>query len=338
MSYYVTVMLMYVLIGVISAWGLNLQFGETGVLNFAFIVFVAAGAYTTGVLSLGHPGHGGYQQYFWGAAWPWPLPWIASTVVGGLLGLAVGAISLRRLRGDYQAMVMLVVSLIATYLVSANVGFLNGQVGLALIPAPFQGSLHLSTLGYRWFYLGLTAAFTLLVYEVMRRITNSPLGRRLRAVRENEAAAVALGTNVVATRLLTMFVGGAVAALAGAIEVQFVGAWAPSGWTYPETFGLFAAVLVGGRGNLGGVAVGALLVQGLFLEGTVLLPNIGSPDLIGAVQWITMGVMIMVFMWFRPQGVIPERRKVFDGGGAATRARRFRLPLVPSKVGGGARG
>lgn len=310
-------MAMYILVGVIAAWGLNLQFGETGVLNFAYIVFVAAGAYTTAVLNLGHPSATGIQQYFWGAHWAWPLPWVASAVVGGLLGVGVGLLSLRRLRGDYQAMVMLVISLIATYLVSANVGFLNGQTGLALIPAPF-GSLHLSTLGFRWFYVAITGLITLGVFEFMRRINSSPLGRSMRAVRENEAAAIALGMNVVRTRLITMAVGGAVAALAGGIEVQFIGAWAPAGWTYPETFGLFAAVLVGGRGNLAGVALGAFLVQGVFLEGTVLLPSIGSPDLIGAVQWITMGVMIMLFMWFRPQGVLPERRRRFGGREAAS--------------------
>ena len=90
-------------------------------------------------------------------------------------------------------------------------------------------------------------------------------------------------------KLLVMVIGGAAAAMAGAIEVQFISAWAPAGWTYPETFGLFAAVIVGGRGNLGGVAVGAFLVQGLFLEGTVLLPNFGSPEVIGAVQWMSPG-------------------------------------------------
>lgn len=331
MSYYFTVMAMYVLIGVISAWGLNLQFGETGVLNFAYILFVAAGAYTASVLSLGHPGPQSFQQYLWGAHWPFPLPWLAGAAVGALLGLFVGVISLRRLRGDYQAMVMLVISLIATYLVSADVGFLNGQTGLSLVPGPFHDVVHSGAIGYRWFYVAVTGLFTLAVFELMRRMTNAPLGRRLRAVRENEAAAIALGINVVRTRLLTMAVGGAVAALAGAIEVQFIGAWAPAGWTYPETFGLFAAVLVGGRGNLGGVALGAFLVQGLFLEGTVLLPNIGNPDLIGAVQWITMGVMIMAFMWFRPQGVIRERRRTF--GGEPSPAADSRLVLALSRIG-----
>lgn len=313
MSYYFTVLLMYILIGIISSWGLNLQFGEAGVLNFAYIIFVAAGAYTASVLTLGKAATGAsaFQSYFWGGRLPFPVPWLAAVLVGGLLGLAVGIISLRRLRGDYQAMVLLVVSLMATYLVSANVGFLNGVTGLALVPAPFKGVLHLSTLGYRWFYIGLTTLITLLVFEVMRRISNSPLGRSLRALRENEAAAAALGKNVALLRLTTMVVGGAVAALAGAVEVGFIGAWSPAGWTYPETFGLFAAVIVGGRGNLGGVALGGMLVPGLFLEGTVLLPNIGSPDLVGAVQLISMGLLILVFMWFRPQGVIPERRRRF---------------------------
>lgn len=331
MSYYITVMAMYILIGIIAAWGLNLQFGETGVLNFAYILFVAAGAYTTAVLTLGHPSANGTQSYFWGAHLPFPIPWIVAMLVGAVLGGMVGVISLRRLRGDYQAMVMLVVSLMATYLVSANTGFLNGQTGLALVPPTFP-SLHMSTLGTRWFSVAVTAVVTLVVFEFMRRLQGAPFGRSLRAVRENEAAAIALGTDVVRVRLVTMAVGGALAALSGAIEVQFIGAWSPSGWTYPETFGLFAAVIVGGRGNLGGVALGAFLVQGLFLEGTVLLPSIGNPDLVGAVQWITMGVMIMLFMWFRPRGVLPERRRRFalEGSRAA--------PLLALRAERGARG
>lgn len=311
MDYYLTVLALYILVAIISCWGLNLQFGEAGVLNFAYIIFVAAGAYTGGVLTLGHPSATGIQQYFWGAHLPWPVPWLAGAAVGGALGLVVGFFTLRRLRGDYQAMVLLVVSILATYLISAKVSLFNGATGLAQVPAPFQSELHLTTIEYRLFYLGLAAAATLLVFEVMRRIQGAPLGRVLRAVRENDAAAAAVGHNVVATRLLVMVVGGAAAGLAGAIEIQFIGAWAPGGWTYPETFGLFAAVIVGGRGSLGGVALGAFLVEGLFLEGTVLFPNIANPNLVGASQWISLGVLIIVFLWFRPQGVIPERRRRF---------------------------
>ena len=327
MDYYLLTMCVYVVVGIVACWGLNLQFGETGVLNFAFILFVAAGAYTASLLSLGHPTKASYQQYFWGASLPWPLPWLAAGVVGGAFGLLVGLLVLRRLRGDYQAMVLLVVSLMATYLVSADPGVLNGSIGLSDVPAPFKNSLGLTQVGYEIFYLGLAVITALVVFEVMRRINASPLGRVLRAVRENEEAAEAVGHNVAATKVLVMVIGGAVAAMAGAIEVQFIGAWAPAGWTYPETFGLFAAVIVGGRGNLGGVAVGAFLVQGLFLEGTVLLPNFGNPAVIGAVQWMSLAVLILLFMWFRPQGVIPERRHRFTGGEAGTSR-----GLLPARV------
>lgn len=311
MDYYLTIVAIYIVVGIIACWGLNLQFGEAGVLNFAFILFVAAGAYTSAILTLGSAHSNGLQQYFWGAHLPWPLPWLAATAVGGVLGLVIGLISLRRLRGDYQAMVLLVISILGTYLVSAKVNFLNGSLGLAQVPAPFHSMLHLGTIGYRLFYIGLAVVTMLVVLEVVRRIQGSPLGRALRAMRENEAAAAAIGLNPVALRLLVMVVGGAIGALAGAIEVQFISAWSPAAWTYTDTFGLFAAVIVGGRGNLGGCAFGAFLVEGVFLEGTQLFPNISNPNLVGAAQWISIGLLIAVFLWFRPQGVIPERRRRF---------------------------
>ena len=320
MIYYVLTLCVYVVVAIIACWGLNLQFGEAGVLNFAYIVFVAAGAYTASILTLGHPNSQSYQRYFWGAHLPWPLPWLAAAIVGGALGLFVGLLVLRRLRGDYQAMVLIVVAIMGVYLVSAAPGFLNGAIGLSNIPAPFKGVLHLSQVGYEVFYLALSLITAGLAFEVIRRINSSPLGRVLRAVRENEAAAEAIGHNVAAVKLLVMVVGGALAALAGAIEVQFISAWAPAGWTYTETFGLFAAVIVGGRGNLLGVTLGAVLVQGLFLEGTVLFPSIGNPELVGAVQWISLGLLILLFLWFRPQGVIPERRRRFGELARGSRA------------------
>ncbi len=331
MIYYVLTLCVYVVVAMIACWGLNLQFGETGVLNFAYILFVAAGAYTASVLSLGHPTSSSYQQYFWGAHLPWPLPWLAAGVVGGALGLLIGLLVLRRLRGDYQAMVLLVVSIMAAYIVSADPGFLNGGVGLALVPAPFKGVLHIGQVGYELFYLSLSVIVAALVFEVMRRINKSPLGRILRAVRENESAAEAIGHNAAAIKILVMVVGGFVAAVAGAIEVQFIGAWAPAGWGYTETFGLFAAVIVGGRGNLAGVALGAVLVQGLFLEGTVLLPNFGNPELIGAIQWISLGALILLFLWFRPQGVLPERRRTYDRDPAVRWGRTPRPLVAPLK-------
>lgn len=307
-------MIVYVGTATLACWGLNLQFGETGVLNFSLIAFEAIGAYVAAVLTLGSPsGNGGFQHYVFGEHLPFPVPWLAAFAAGAVAGGLLGLLTLRRLRGDYEAVVTLVLSVVATYVVSADTGLFNGTAGLALVPAPFssQVSAPVESGSYRLLYVGLVVAVCLVAYLGMRRITGSPLGRALRAVRENEQAAAAFGKNVVALRVLVLIVGGGLAALAGAMLVQWIGAWSPSGWDYPETFTLFAAVIIGGRGNAAGVALGALLVPGLLFEGVIFLPPIGPPYLIGALQWIVVGVVLMGFMWFRPKGILPARRRSF---------------------------
>lgn len=348
-----TTILVYVFTAMIACWGLNLQFGETGILNFSFIVFEAIGAYTAGVLTLGpSSGNGGFQQYVFGAKLPFPLPWIAAMLAGALVSLLLGLLVLRRLRGDYQAMVMLVVSLVGTYVVSADKGLFNGSNGIALVPAPFSSMLGSpgTSEGYRFFYVGLTVVVCAGVFLLVRRLTRSPYGRVLRAIRENEDAAEALGKNTTAYRLAVFMIGGSLGALAGAMLIQLIGAWSPGSWLYPETFTLFAAVIIGGRGNNWGVAAGAALVPGLFLEGVLFLPSFGPAYLVGALQWIVIGVLIVGFMWFRPQGVVPERRRTFGPRGRAVlagsaprrtpllgrpRSDRRRVPVgnVVSKVG-----
>ncbi len=138
-QYYIATILVYICVNVIGAWGLDLQFGVTGVLNFAFIIFQAAGAYTAAILSLGPSSAlGGFQHYLIGFNLPFPLPLIGAMLVGGALSALIGLITLRRLRSDYQAMVMLVISVVATVVVQSVIGFLNGSAGLSLIPNPIQ--------------------------------------------------------------------------------------------------------------------------------------------------------------------------------------------------------
>lgn len=302
---------MYLGVDIIAVWGLNLQFGVAGISNFAYIVFQAAGAYTAAVLTLGPEHATSFQQYIGGANLPFPLPILAAGLVGGVLSIFVGLISMRRLRTDYQAMVMLVISLTATYVVTNATGIVNGPAGLSLIPKPLQGTLNLSLLGYQWFYVGLTAVCCIVVYFFVRRVTGSPLGRTMRAVRDNEDAAAALGKNVFGVRMAAFVLGGVIAGVSGAVFVEFLGAWSPGAWLYPETFVFFTAILVGGMGNDLGVAVGALLVPIGFLESTRFLPNIGYPGFADALEWIAVGVLALVFLWFRPRGVVPERRRRF---------------------------
>src|SRR5205085_389588 len=129
------------------------------------------------------------------------------------------------------------------------------------------------------------------------RITGSPLGRSLRAVRDNERAAAASGKNVFAMRMVAFVTGGAIAGASGAVLVEFIGNWAPGAWLYPETFVLLAAVVIGGSGNNFGAVVGALLVPVAFLEATRFLPAIPNhPGLIDALQWIAVALLMLIFL------------------------------------------
>jgi branched-chain amino acid transport system permease protein len=311
MQYYVSTLLIYLFIDIMGVLGLNLQFGVAGIVNFAYIVFVAVGAYTTAVLSLGPDYPGNFQHYVFGANLPFPLPLLAGGAAAGLLSLVVGVISLRRLRSDYQAMVMLVLSLIATLVATNATGLVNGPAGLATVPQPLYDQLGLDPVSYQWAYTAWAGFLTVVVFLFVRGITNSPLGRTLRAMRDNEGAASALGKGVVGLRLMIFVVGGTIAGISGGVFVEFIQAWSPGSWLYPETFVFLAAILVGGAANNWGVMVGTLLVPIAFLEATRYLPKIWYDGFTEAMEWVCVGLLILLFLWFRPQGLFPERPSRF---------------------------
>jgi branched-chain amino acid transport system permease protein len=317
-SYAIT-LLVYTGVNTIAVWALNMQFGLAGILNFAFIVYQAAGAYAAAVLTLGSPAaSGNYQSYILGFSWPWPLPWLAGAAAGAGLAALVGLFALRPERRDYQAMVMLIVSIAAISVVSAETGLFNGATGLASIPKPLVATLGLGLLGYGWFYVGLTVATCVVVYAFVHKLTGAPWARRLRAIRENPDTAAALGINVRKERMTVFIVGGGLAGLSGAVLVQYIGAWAPGGWEYAETFIYFTAVIVGGTGNNFGVMLGSAIVLTGILNSVQFLPNFGAAGFADAMQWVAVGVLILLFLWFRPGGLVPERR------------RRFAIPREPT--------
>lgn len=307
-------------VDIIACIALNLQFGVSGIVNFAFIAFQAAGAYAAAVLSMPPDSNPEYsfQIYLGGFNLPFPLPWIGAAVAGALLAVPVGLIALRKLRNDYQAIALLVTSIIVNTVINNARPWLNGAAGLALVPKPLSDQIDPISDTYKLVYVGLTAICVALVWFAAARIVNSPFGRTLRAMRDHELAAAALGKNPVALKMTMFIVGGAIAGLSGGILVDYLTVWAPSTWLYPETIILFAAVIVGGRGNNLGAILGALIVP-LGLEEVSRrleqqFPNFGPPNFIPAMEWVLIGLCILGFLWFRPEGVRPEPRKVFPQG------------------------
>jgi branched-chain amino acid transport system permease protein len=300
--------LVYLFADVIACMGLNLQFGVTGVLNFAYILFVAIGAYTVGVLTLGpDAGNGGFQHYLFGASLPFPLAFVIAMAAGALAAIPIGWIAVGRLRADLQAVVLLVVSIIASTVAQNDQHLVNGSAGLSLIPKPFESSLNLSTAAYNWFYVCFAAAVMCVFAWVIRRLSRTPMWRVLRSVRDGDKAAQALGRDAFRYRMLVMIIGGAFAAGSGALLSPYISIWSPSAWMYPETVVLLGAVILGGAGNMWGAALGALVLPVALLEATQFLPSFGPPELIPSVDWIVTGVLIILVIFVRPRGILPER-------------------------------
>ena len=239
-----------------------------------------------------------------------PLPWIGAAIVGGLLAIPFAAIVGRRLRGDFAAVGLLVTAVMFNLLVTNYVPLFNGAAGLSLVPSPIQGSFNPQSAGYQWVYGAVAILLAFAVYWFVSRITNSPYGRTLRAARDNDLVADSLGKNLRSLRTSSLVIGGAIAGLSGGVLVGFINLWDPQAWGYAETVVLFAAVIIGGLGNHRGAMLGAVLVPVAFEEATRYIPPVpGNPNLVPALQWVAIGCLILAFLWFRPQGILPERRR-----------------------------
>ena len=333
MTYLIT-LLVYAAVDAMACLGLSLQFGVAGVTNFGFIIFQAAGAYVAAILALPpQSANGAFQHYIGGWNLPFPLPWLGAAAAGAILALPFTFLVGRRLRGDFAAIGLLVTAVLLNLLVMNYVPLFNGDAGLAIVPAPVQSQVMTTTAtGYQWGFTIGVIALVGGIYWLARRLTESPFGRTLRAMRDNDKVADSLGKNLLQLRTGMLVLGGAIAGLSGGVLVSFISVWSPAAWTYAETIVLFAAVIIGGRGNHVGAVLGAIIVPVGFEESTRLITNANPslpPNLLPSLQWVAIGLLIALFLWFRPQGVLPERKRVIavpDQTATATARLRLRTP------------
>lgn len=323
MWFYIFTLVFFLFDYFILAMGLNIQYGETGILNFAYIGFVAIGAYVTGATSMPNSA-GSSQHYILGLSLPFPINLILGGLAASLVAVFVALITLRRLRTDYLAMVLISLSLVLYDITNNFIPLFNGADGLYNVPEPFAHALKLTSNGFVPFFAILTGVVAMVLWLVMSRVTRSPFGRTLRAIRDDAGVASALGKGVFRYQLVSMIIGSFYAGVGGGLIIQFGGSFNPTAWLPGETFVIFAVIIVGGVGNNVGMLMGALLVETLLIHLPAFLPDIpGHPGLIQYIDTIVIGVVLMVMLWFRPQGIVPERvRKVasFMGRDGATTA------------------
>lgn len=269
---------------IILTLSLNLVVGYTGLAALGHAAFACIGAYTSALLAL----HFGLS--------PW-LGLLIGACVAAILGVVVGAPSLR-LKGDYLALATFGLGVIV-YSVAKNwVSLTRGPMGLPGIPG-------FSVFGYQlseiWAYLILVTLFVFLTYFVIRRIVNSPFGRILRGIREDETATLAMGKNVNRYKILVFVIGAFFAGIAGSLYAHYITFIDPSSFTVMESITILLMVVFGGMGSLAGSFIGASALV-IFPE---LLRFLGMPSSVAApLRQMIYGLLLIILMLKRPQGIM----------------------------------
>ncbi len=291
-----------VLILGIATLGLNLQWGFTGLFNAGIVGFYAIGAYTHAILTAAPQ-----PLYLGNFGLPWLVGVLAAMAATALAAWLIGLVTIR-LRGDYLA--------IATFGIAVSIQLLTlnwealtgGSQGLTRIPKPLAGVFDTS-LGFNLWFLGVLAALTAAIYVALERILRSPWGRVLRAIREDEVAAVALGKSAQRFRLEAFVLGSMLMGLAGALYVSFIGFVSPFDFLPILTFQIWAMLIVGGSGNNRGALLGALVVWAIWAASGVAVTKLVPPSHAAqgaAIQVILIGLVLVMVLLFRPRGLIGE--------------------------------
>jgi branched-chain amino acid transport system permease protein len=298
LAFFLTVALSYALI----CLGLNLQWGQTGLFNVGVAGFVAVGAYVSAMLTT-PPG-----QHWGGYGLPIAVGWIGAMIAAGIAAAVIGAITLR-LRADYLAITTFGIAIVIQLFALNAQSVTGGPFGIGFIPRPFN-ALAETPLAFNCANLALVAAVTLTAFIALERLVRSPWGRVLRAIREDETAARAIGKNANRFRLQAFVLGSAIMGLAGAVQGHFIGFIAPENYLSAITFQTWAMLIIGGSGNNKGAVLGAVLVWGLWSASGAAMTTIFPPEQqarAAALQIVAIGVIMAAILLLRPRGILGER-------------------------------
>ena len=273
---------------------LNLVAGYAGMLSVAQAAFYGIGAYAAAIMALQLQG-----QFFCNL--------LAAGALAGIVGGIVGVSSLR-VRDDYFVMATFACQIIVLGILNNWTSVTGGPMGLSGIPQPLILGWTVST---QWEYLLLAGGLCVGVFCIVRRITHSPFGRVLKAIREDEVFAQSLGKNVAKVKIVTFAIGACLAGMVGAVYAQYSSFIDPSSFTMMESVFIVSIVIVGGAGSSWGAFVGAAVL--------VALPEafrfLGLPSSVAAnLRQILYGVLLVLFMMFRPQGFVGEYSFQKNGG------------------------
>jgi len=300
-------------VNVAAVVALSVFTGNSGIVSFGHSAFMAIGAYTAGLLTM----PAGLQKmavpmlpaFIAGHEMSFALALVAVVVVGLVVAFASG-LPISRLQGASATIATLgLLIIVHSVLIGAREITRGSQT--------FYGVPRVTTF---WVALGAAIAFAILA----RMFRESRWGLELRAVRDNESAAEALGINAQRARLVGWTVSGALAAVAGALYGHMLGAFSPHTFYFGLMFAMVAMLIVGGMATVSGAVVGVVVVTMLQdtvrqFEGGFTVAGVEMPSVFGLTT-VALSVAILLVIWLRPEGLLGRRELRLPGFGALFRA------------------
>jgi branched-chain amino acid transport system permease protein len=357
---YLTVFITTVAIFAVFALGLNVQWGYTGIFNFGIVAFFMVGAYTSALVTKS-PSSSEFVRYVGGldlaeglgplnleGLTGFVLGALAAAVVSGIVAFLV-AIPALRLREDYLAIATIGIAEVFRRIAIEEEGLVNGTRGLTGIPRPLHDLV--SPPDYKYIYLAIAVVVLVIIFVAIERAARSPWGRVLKAIREDELATAASGKNIFAFRMQAFVLGAMIMGIGGAVYSANQGSIVPD--TFSHFFGTFiiwAMLMVGGSGSNRGAIVGAYVVWGFWTIAGLIQPHVPQvaealrldsirsdlPQELEArtpyVRDLLIGLLIVVVLLLRPNGLVGEERRVslFAGREDEREAPQVRAPATGS--------
>ena len=301
---------------VLLAMGLNVVIGMAGLLDLGYAAFFAIGAYT----------YAYSNSPFAGTDFPFIPMLFVGAAIAAIFGILLGAPTLR-LRGDYLAIMTLGFGEIVPIVFLNLDRFTRGTNGIGGIyrpePLPFFGPFSAIS---PFNYFIVMAVIVTITMILMYRLADSRIGRAWNAIREDELAASANGINTVTTKLLAFSLGATTSGLAGVFNASKLTIVSPDQFLFTVSFTVLAMVILGGMGNIWGVAVGAFIVYNIQavvlkrINGVIETVGIPAFDLgplhvnlaqvpFVEYQFLMYGIALVLMMLLRPEGLFPNQRR-----------------------------
>ena len=300
----------------VLALGLNVQWGFTGLFNAGIAGFFAIGAYTSAILTTLPAAH---SDRVFGAELPLPLAWLLAMLTSGLIAVGIGRICLR-LRSDYLAIGTIGIAEILRLFFKNEAAVSNGARGIPQLPKPFE---QLPQPWEQLAFLALVIVIVAVLYGALERALNSPWGRMMKAIRENERAAAAMGKNIERRRLEAFVLGAMIMGLGGALmahSFKFIGPEA----TEPlmTTFLVWVMLIAGGSGNNRGAIIGAVGIWAIWSLTEIMTSGLPPEWAVRAsyIRIFLIGLLLQIVLQRFPGGLFPERSQVLVQADRSKRA------------------